>query len=74
MTREMVEQALLTIRPSLQAHGGDIELVDVADQEISVRLKGACVGCPLSFFTMTLGVEKQLKELFPQLQRVTVLE
>ncbi|MCL4380125.1 NifU family protein [Candidatus Dependentiae bacterium] len=74
MTREMVEDVLVTIRPHLQAHGGDIALVDVTDQEISVRLKGACIGCPLSFYTMTMGVEQELKKIFPSLLRVIVVE
>ena len=50
--KDQVQEVLNVIRPSLQADGGDVELVDVKDGIVSVRLKGACAGCPMS--TMTL--------------------
>ena len=45
--KEQVEQALGDIRPALQADGGDIELIDVKDGVVQVRLQGACAGCPM---------------------------
>ncbi len=68
--REQVEKVLEEIRPNLQADGGDIELVDVVDGIVKVRLKGSCAGCPMSQMTLTFGVEKVLKERIPEVKRV----
>lgn len=68
--REKVEKALEKIRPALQADGGDIELVDVVDGVVKVRLKGACAGCPMSQMTLSMGVERALKEEIPEVERV----
>ncbi len=68
--KDKIEQALEQIRPSLQADGGDIELVDVTDGVVRVRLKGACSGCPMSQMTMTQGVERIVKQMVPDVQRV----
>ena len=57
-----VEKALGEIRPNLQADGGDIELVDVANDVVKVRLKGSCAGCPMSQMTLQWGVENYLKK------------
>ncbi|MBU1050036.1 NifU family protein [Candidatus Bipolaricaulota bacterium] len=58
-----VQQALEEIRPMLQADGGDVELVDVTEDGIvSVRLQGACHGCPMSQMTVKNGIERLLKE------------
>jgi Fe-S cluster biogenesis protein NfuA len=58
-----VQQALEEIRPMLQADGGDVELVEVTEDGIvSVRLQGACQGCPMSQMTVKNGIEKLLKE------------
>ncbi len=69
--RAEVEQALDTIRPALQADGGDIELVNVGeDGVVQVRLTGACSGCPMSQMTLKMGVEKTLKKIVPQVKSV----
>ncbi len=69
--REEVEKALDTIRPALQADGGDIELVNVGEDGIvQVRLTGACSGCPMSQMTLKMGVEKTLKQIVPQVKSV----
>jgi len=68
--REKVEKALQTIRPALQADGGDVELVDVIDGIVKVRLKGACGGCPMSQMTLTRGVEATIKKAVPEVKRV----
>ncbi|MFB0508000.1 MAG: NifU family protein [Thermodesulfobacteriota bacterium] len=69
--REEVEKALESIRPALQADGGDIELVDVGkDGIVQVRLTGACGGCPMSQMTLKMGVEKTLKKIVPQVTSV----
>ena len=64
--KEKVEDALNKIRPMLQADGGDVELVDVEDGVVKVRLKGACAGCPMSQMTIKNGVERILKEQIPE--------
>jgi Fe-S cluster biogenesis protein NfuA len=53
------------IRPRLQMDGGDIEFVDFENGIVKVRLQGACVGCPSSALTLYHGVEKSLKQKFP---------
>jgi Fe-S cluster biogenesis protein NfuA len=68
--RENVEKALQKIRPALQSDGGDIELVDVVDGVVKVRLTGACGGCPMSQMTLKMGVEKVLKQQVPEVKSV----
>jgi Fe-S cluster biogenesis protein NfuA len=69
--REKVEEILNKIRPSLQADGGDVELVDVTkDGVVKVRLVGACAGCPMSTMTLTFGIERELKKHVPGVKRV----
>ncbi len=68
--RDKVEELLNAVRPSLQADGGDVELVDVQDGVVSVRLKGACSGCPMSSLTLKNGIERLLKEHLPDVKEV----
>jgi Fe-S cluster biogenesis protein NfuA len=68
--RERVQQVIEKIRPLLQRDGGDIELVDVADGIVKVRLQGACGSCPMSAMTLKMGVEKQLKQEIPEIKEV----
>ena len=68
--KEEVENALNKIRPMLQADGGDVELVDVEDGVVKVRLQGACKGCPMSQMTIKNGIEKMLKEQVPEVKSV----
>ncbi|MFQ5559954.1 MAG: NifU family protein [Nitrospinota bacterium] len=63
--REEVEKALESIRPGLQADGGDIELVEIEGSVVKVRLTGACGSCPMSQMTLKNGVEARLKEAVP---------
>lgn len=57
------------VRPGLRADGGDLELVDVDDDNIvQVRLQGACQGCPSSTFTLTMGIEAALKAHVPEIR------
>jgi Fe-S cluster biogenesis protein NfuA len=60
--KEKIEEALQTIRPALQADGGDVELVEVVDGIVKVRLKGACGGCPMSQMTLNRGLRQQSKK------------
>jgi Fe-S cluster biogenesis protein NfuA len=68
--REKVEAVIAEIRPYLQADGGDIELVDVKDGVVKVKLVGACAGCPGAQMTLRTGVEKKLKEAIPEVVSV----
>ncbi len=69
--REEVEKALKEIRPHLQADGGDVELVDVSSEGVvKVRLKGACMGCPMSQMTLANGIGRRLKEIVPGVKSV----
>ncbi len=74
MNQEMydkVKSALETIRPYLKADGGDVELVNISDDGIvEVKLKGACVGCPMSQMTLRAGVERALLREVPGIRRV----
>jgi len=68
--REKVETALNEIRPALQADGGDVELVDVSDGTVTLKLKGACSGCPMATMTLHDGIERVLKEQIPEIKEV----
>ncbi len=69
--KEKVEAALQKVRPSLQADGGDVELVDVDDDGlVKVRLMGACGGCPMSQMTLKMGIEKLMKKEIPEVKEV----
>jgi Fe-S cluster biogenesis protein NfuA len=72
--KEKVEQALAKIRPALQRDGGDVELVEVAeDGLVKVRLTGACRGCPMSQMTLKAGVERILKQQVPEITSVVAV-
>jgi Fe-S cluster biogenesis protein NfuA len=68
--KEQVQSALDDIRPSLQADGGDVELVDVVDGVVRVRLTGACGGCPMSQMTLKQGIETYVKKKIPEIVSV----
>jgi Fe-S cluster biogenesis protein NfuA len=69
--REKVMQALDSIRPFLQADGGDVELHDLTDDGIVyVRLTGACTGCPMSAMTLKAGIEERIREQVPEVRAV----
>ncbi|MCD6481014.1 MAG: NifU family protein [Thermoplasmata archaeon] len=70
--KEEVEKILDEIRPSLQADGGDVELVEVDEKNgiVKLRLTGACAGCPFSTMTLQMGIERVLKEKIPGVKKV----
>jgi len=72
--RDKVEKAIEKIRPFLQRDGGDIELVDVSDGVVKVKLRGACSGCPMSHMTLKQGVEKAIKEEVPEITKVEAVQ
>ncbi len=73
VTRDRVQSVLERIRPLIQSDGGDIELVEVADNKAKVRLTGNCVGCPSAQMTLYMGVEMTLKEEIPELEELVVV-
>jgi Fe-S cluster biogenesis protein NfuA len=70
---EKVNKALDKIRPSLMADGGNVELVDVTDGVVKVRLTGACGGCPMSQMTLKMGIERLLKQEIPEIKEVVAV-
>lgn len=71
---EQVRKVLEKIRPSLQADGGDVELVSIQDGIVTVRLQGACAGCPMSQMTLRNGIERILKQEIPEVKAVEPAE
>jgi Fe-S cluster biogenesis protein NfuA len=72
--KDKVQDAIDGIRPALQGHGGDIELVDVEqDSIVKVKLQGACSGCPGAAMTLKNGVERVLKEQVPEVKEVIAI-
>ncbi len=71
--KEQVEKALEKIRPLLQRDGGDIELIEVTNGVVKVRLTGACKGCPMSQMTLKQGVERLLLKEVPGLKEVQAI-
>jgi Fe-S cluster biogenesis protein NfuA len=71
-----VRAVIEALRPLLQADGGDIELVAVDEQTglVSVRLQGACKGCPGAAMTLKMGVERHLREKVPEVKEVVSVE
>ena len=69
--KEKIAKALEDIRPALQADGGDVELIDISDDGIvTVRLLGACSGCPMAQMTLKGGIERRLKQIVPEVKEV----
>jgi len=68
--RDKVEEALNKIRPSLMRDGGNVELVEVTDGTVKVKLTGACAGCPMSTLTLKMGIERILKQEIPEITEV----
>jgi len=71
--REKVEEVLNQVRPALLADGGDVQLVDVNEGVVTVRLTGACGGCPMATMTLRHGIERVLKEQVPGVKEVIAI-
>ncbi len=74
--KEKVMQVLDSLRMSLQADGGDVELVDVVEDQglVKVKLTGACGSCPMSQMTLQMGIERILKQQLPEVKRVVAVQ
>ncbi|MDD4876406.1 MAG: NifU family protein [Dehalococcoidales bacterium] len=68
--KDKVAAILAQVRPALEADGGDVELVSVDEGVVSLRLKGACAGCPMATMTLKQGIERVLKEQLPEVKEV----
>ncbi|MCB5259956.1 MAG: NifU family protein [Candidatus Cloacimonetes bacterium] len=69
--REKLEAVLDKVRPAIQADGGDVELINIReDNVVEVRLKGACNGCPMATLTLKAGIERIVKEEIPEVMEV----
>jgi Fe-S cluster biogenesis protein NfuA len=68
--QDKITEVLNKIRPMLMRDGGDVELVEVNDGTVKVKLTGACVGCPMSTMTLKMGIEKILKQEVPEVKEV----
>jgi Fe-S cluster biogenesis protein NfuA len=72
---DRVSRILDRIRPAVQSDGGDLELVGVSEAGVvTLRLHGACVGCPSSQMTLKVGIEKNLKDHVPEVTRVVAVD
>ena len=71
--RDKVEEVLNKIRPSLMRDGGDVELIDVSDGTVKVKLTGACAGCPMSTMTLKVGIEQILQQEIPEVKEVVAV-
>jgi Fe-S cluster biogenesis protein NfuA len=72
---KQVADIIKQLRPAVQGDGGDIELVDVDERGVvSVRLHGACIGCPSAAMTLKMGVEQTLKDRLPQIREVVCVQ
>ena len=71
--QDKVTEILDKIRPALQRDGGDLELVEVNDGTVKVKLTGACADCPMSTMTLKMGIEKILKEQLPEVKEVVAV-
>ena len=71
--KEKIQIAIDRVRPALQADGGDVELVGVKDGVVSVRLTGACGGCPMASMTLKDGIERVIREEVPEVKEVVAV-
>jgi len=73
ITKERVEEVLGKIRTGLKSEGGDIELIEVKDDIVYVKLKGACGGCPMSSLTLKNWVESTMRKEIPEVKAVQAI-
>ena len=71
--KEQVEQVINRIRPAVQMDGGDIELVDVVDGVVRLKLVGSCSGCPSSMMTLQQGIERAIRAEVPDIKSVEAI-
>jgi Fe-S cluster biogenesis protein NfuA len=67
---ERINEALDRVRPGIESHGGDVELIGVKDGVAGIRMSGACDGCPMSQMTLRMGIELVIREAAPEIEQV----
>jgi Fe-S cluster biogenesis protein NfuA len=72
--KDRVERVINRIRPAVQMDGGDIELVDVVDGLVKIRLVGSCQGCPSSTMTLKMGIERAIRAEVPEIVGLEAVE
>ncbi len=72
--KEEVESVLETLRPQLMQDGGNVELVDIEDGIVKVRLVGSCSSCSSSIMTLKMGIERALKKAVPMVRCLESVE
>jgi len=72
--QDKVEEVLDKVRPVLVRDGGNVELVEVDDGIVKVKLVGACAGCPMSTMTLKNGIERILKQEIPEVKEVVAVD
>lgn len=72
--KDRVAQVIDRIRPAVQMDGGDIELVDITDGLVKLRLVGSCHGCPSSMMTLKAGIERAIRAEVPEIVGVEAVE
>ncbi len=74
LDRTLIQNEIDRVRPMLQRDGGDVELVDITDDNvIKVKLKGACGSCPMSTMTLKAGIEAEIRKKIPELKAVVAV-
>lgn len=71
--QDKVAEVINKIRPQLIRDGGDVELVEINDGTVKVKLTGACAGCPMSTMTLKMGIERILKQAVPEVKEVVAV-
>ena len=71
--QDKVKEVLDKVRPALQRDGGDVQLIEVTDGTVKVKLTGACAGCPMSTLTLKNGIERILKQEVPEVKKVVAV-
>lgn len=74
-THDRIEEVLESIRPAIQADGGDVEFLEFDEESgvVAVRLMGACESCPISMMTLREGIERRMKGAVPGVMEVTAV-
>jgi Fe-S cluster biogenesis protein NfuA len=73
-SEQLIKEVLTNLQPMIQAHGGAIEFAKFEDDTVYVKLHGACVGCPISLYTLKFGIEEAIREKIPSVKQVIALE
>jgi Fe-S cluster biogenesis protein NfuA len=71
---QIIETTLDQLRPQIQLHGGNVELLKFQNNIVYVRLTGACIGCPASIYTLKLGIEQAIKQVMPEVTEVIAVD